>query len=884
MFVMPDLSKDKPASRLLTSMPNTALFGMVLLSATNAAAAPASDALKTFANNHCVRCHNTDTQKGKLDLQSVLADDMAKHTDVWQDVAGVLRHDEMPPEDEPQPTDAESKQVLWEIAEAFSDTPNASKTSESGDPGSFMTMIGSHCVSCHNPQDPNGKLDLESILQAPVSTHAATWEKVLLKIDARQMPPAGKRRPSEAGFTAMVDGLTQALDAAGHASPGTTDTFRRLNRTEYQNAIRDLLALDVDAQTLLPADESSHGFDNITVTNLSPALLTRYVSAAQKIARLAIGTPRTYPDAKTYRVKPDITQEGHVPGLPLGTRGGMVVTHNFPRDGEYEVAVRLMRDRDEKVEGLSGTHQLHVLVDKTAVAEFIVKRPKGGPVAFDDSQLVQRFDTTAGPHQLGVTFARNNRSLEETRRQPLNVHFNVHRHPRLAPAIYEVSITGPLVQKDDITQTPSRAKLFVATPESAGSEQAAAQAIIQDLVRRAYRGNVTKEDLAGPMAFYQQGYEEGGFDAGIESALAAVLVSPRFLFKIERTPANVNPGDMYPLNDFEIARRLALFLWSSIPDEPLLADAERGLMKDPKVLEKHVRRMLADERAMNLGANFSSQWLHLRNLDAKTPDARLFPDFDDNLRQAMRRETQLHFEAIVRQDLSVLDLIDADHTYLNERLAKHYGIPHIYGSRFRRVDLPEDSKRGGLFRQGSILTVTSYATRTSPVIRGNWILENILGAPAPPPPDDVPSLDAQKQISGSLTVRERLAKHRENPVCASCHDIMDPVGFALENFDAVGRWRYYESGAPVDASGGLPDGSTFTGVAGLEAGVLERPDLFVAAFTEKLMTFGLGRGMNYQDRPAIRQIVRQAADDDYHFSTIALGIVQSQSFLMRTAQ
>ena len=771
--------------------------------------------------------------------------------------------------------------------------PNVSPASEqaaSAHSETLVRMVEDYCIACHNPDDLEGDFDLESILDDPIADHAATWEQALLKIDSRQMPPVGKRRrPTESGFTQMAGHLAAALDHAGQHQAGTTDTLRRLNRTEYRNSIRDLLALEVDVATMLPPDESSHGFDNITVTGLPPALLTRYISAAQKISRLAVGTPRTTPDAKTYRVKPDITQESHVQGLPLGTRGGLKVTHNFPSNGEYEVAIRLMRDRDEKVEGLEGKHQLHVLLNKQSVAEFTVKRPKEGPVAFDDSQLIARFDAQAGPHDVGVTFARNERSLLETRRQPLNVHFNVHRHPRLNPAIYEVSITGPLPKAaadttaNTSSQTPSRAKIFTTTPEAAGGEPQAAEIIIRDLARRAYRGDVTATDLKGLLAFYEQGFAEGGFEAGIESALAAMLVSPRFLFKIEQTPAGINAGEIYALRDIELARRLALFIWSSIPDDALLTDAQQGNLQDPKVLEHHVRRMLADERALNLSNNFASQWLHLRNLDAITPDGRLFPDFDDNLRQAMRRETQLHFEAVVRDDRSVLDLIRADHTYLNERLAKHYQVPHIYGSRFRRVNLPKDSPRGGLFRQGSVLTVTSYATRTSPVIRGHWILENILGSPTPPPPEEVPALDAQKKIGANLSVRERLAQHRENPSCASCHNIMDPIGFALENFDAVGRWRDLENGKPVDASGGLPDGSRFEGVDGLEKSILKRPELFVAALTEKLMTYGLGRGIEYTDRPAIRQVVRQAATDDYQFSAIVLGIVQSKPFLMRTA-
>jgi len=761
----------------------------------------------------------------------------------------------------------------------------------------FELLVDRYCIACHNSVDEVGHLDLESVIKQNVAANSNTWEKAVGKIEARQMPPLDEDRPSDADYDALSHYVVARLDAAAakRPHPGRVDTFRRLNRTEYQNAIRDLLAVEIDAADLLPADESSHGFDHITVGDLSPGLLARYVQAAQQIARLAVGLPLQRPAATTYRIKADTTQEQHVPGLPLGTRGGGLFRHNFPAAGEYEVQVRLSRDRNDEVEGLHGTHQLEILLDGKRLAGLTVKRPKGGALAnFDDSQLRTRIEAPAGPHDLGATFVRQGASLEETKRQPLNVHFNLHRHPRLNPAIYEVSITGPLAAGAPLNKasetsqqagdTPSRRLIFLARPDADRDAESAARQVLTALARRAYRRPVDDADLNRLMAFFQKGHQRDGYEAGIESAIEALLTSPHFLLKIEREPDGAAHDTAYPISDIELASRLSFFLWSSIPDEPLLELAERGELRKPPVLEAQVKRMLADDKASNLATNFASQWLHLRNLASITPDGRLFPDFDDNLREAMRRETELHVREMVAKDRSVLDLIRTDHTYLNQRLARHYGIEHVYGSRFRRVELAEGSQRGGLLRQGSILTVTSYATRTSPVIRGNWVLKNLLGAPAPPPPENVPALEDQKVISEHLTVRERLSMHRAAASCARCHNLMDPVGFSLENFDAVGRWRQRDAGKPVDARGGLPDGSRFDGVEGLESAILKRPERFVTTTTEKLMTFALGRGVELYDGPAIRQIVREAAKHDYRFSAIVLGIARSTPFQMRSTR
>lgn len=756
----------------------------------------------------------------------------------------------------------------------------------------IVEAIDQYCVDCHNPIDTQGDLDLESILDQGVAKHPAVWEKVWRKLNTRQMPPSNRRlRPSEETYNQIVGELSQILDAAVTAqpNPGRTDTFRHLTRTEYQNAIRDLLAFEIDAATLLPPTESSHGFDHITVDSLSPALLTRYVSAAQRISKLAIGTGVSEPDGTTYRLPPDISQERHVQGLPLGTRGGLLVRHTFPRSGEYEIQVRLTRDRNEEVEGLSGVHQLEVLLDRERIAGFEIAKPRKKVANhFDDTKLRLRVHIEAGPKDIGVTFVDQGSPVQETRRKPLNVNYNFHRHPRLTPAVYQVSITGPYLDDDPAaraadtsTGTPSRRRIFSVYPDGQDAYEASARQILSRIARLAYRRAIDKSDIDRLMGFYKEHAQEKGFEAGIEAALGAILTSPHFLLKIERDPPDAESGQAYTISDFELASRLSFFLWASIPDDELLDAAERGELRRPNLLEEQVHRMLADDKAQTLATNFASQWLHLRNLDSITPDARLYPDFGENLRRAMRQETELLFMDMVANDRSIVSLLEADHTFLNERLAKHYGIPHVYGSRFRKVDLPEGSERGGLLRHGSVLTVTSYATRTSPVIRGNWVLENILGTPTPPPPDDVPTLESI--IGSDLTPRQRLVMHREDPACASCHRLMDPIGFSLEQFDAVGRWREMEEGAPVDAAGGLPSGERFSGVAGLEAGLVQRPDLFVDTFAEKLLIYAVARGVEYYDRPALRRIVKQARQDNFRFSAIVLGIIKSDPFQKRLA-
>jgi mono/diheme cytochrome c family protein len=749
--------------------------------------------------------------------------------------------------------------------------------------------IDRYCVGCHNDRIKTAGLALDTLDVERAGANAEAWEKVVRKLRGRMMPPPGRPRPDEAAYNSLASYLETSLDrsAATHPDPGRADTFRRLNRTEYQNAIRDLLSLDVDVSALLPKDDVSHGFDNVGAGELSPTLLERYLAAAQKVSRLAVGSPLPSPASHLVVLPADLTQEDHFDGLPLGTRGGTLVRHTFPLDGAYEIQIRLARDRNENVEGLTEPHQVELTLDGNRVQLFTVKpnrNQSGGYYADEavDKDLKIRIPMPAGPHELGVTFPRKTFALPETERQPLKAHFNMDRHPRIQPAVYSVSITGPF-DAGGAADTPSRRRLFTCRPSTASAEQNCARTILSTVARRAYRRPVTDVDLQGPLAFYKEARAEGGFDAGIEMALRAILASPEFLFRIERDPRNLAPNTAYRINDVDLASRLSFFLWSSVPDEELLGLAIGGKLKEPAVLERQVRRMLADPRSQALVTNFAGQWLYLRNLAAQNPDARMFPDFDDNLRQAFRQETEMFFDSIVKEDRSVLDLLRAKYTFVNERLARHYGIPNVYGSRFRRVTLGEDSVRGGLLGLGSILTVTSYANRTSPVLRGKWILENILGTPPPPPPPNVPPLT--DHTSGkALSMRERMAEHRVNAACSGCHQLMDPAGLSMENFDAIGRWRTRsEAGTAVDASGGLPDGSTFEGVAGLRNALLNRPELFVSTVTEKLLTYGLGRGVEYYDAPAVRAITRDAARNDYRFSSLVLGIASSSPFQMRRA-
>ena len=750
----------------------------------------------------------------------------------------------------------------------------------------LQPLLNQYCVVCHNDGVRTADLTLDRVDPANPSDAAGVWEAVIHKLRHRQMPPIGMPRPSEETYREAVATLSGALDleAEAHPDPGRTATFRRLTRAEYRNAIRDLLALDLDISQMLPKDETSGGFDNITVSELSPTLLEGYLGAARKISRLAVGGRHAAPGGETILVPVDLTQEGRLDGLPFGTRGGTAIPYTFPLDAEYEISIRLSRNRNEQVEGLREPHSLELSIDGERLELFSVTRPEGRDHSAVDQHLVARVPVKAGPHQIAATFLPKTAALIETERQPYQARFNMDRHPRSQPAVYSISVLGPYDAAGP-GDTPSRRRIFSCTAANESDQEPCAKEILSTLLRRAYRRPINDDDLAAPLRFFRQGCgDEGddqGFDAGIEMALRAILVNPQFLFRIERDPANASEGEAYRISDIELASRLSFFLWSSIPDDALLDAVEAGELSQPAELERQVKRMLADSRSQALVNNFAEQWLYLRNLESVSPDRRLFPDFDDNLRQSFRRETELLFESVMREDRSVLDLLRADYTFLNERLAKHYGIPHIYGDRFRRVKLGPESRRGGLLTQGSMLAVTSYANRTSPVIRGKWVLSNILGAPPPTPPPNVPPLAEKPKSGKALSVRERMSAHRTNPVCAGCHNVLDPVGFAFENYDAIGRWRTDEDGIEVDASGSLPNGTAFDGPAEFRDALLERPELFVSTVSEKLLTYAIGRGLAHNDAPAIRKIVREAARDDYKFSALVLEAVRSTPFQMR---
>jgi hypothetical protein len=778
--------------------------------------------------------------------------------------------------------------LLLSAPEKMSAQGDATSAGRSPAISSQRQFLDRYCATCHNDRLKTGGLSLDQVDVSKPGARPELWEKVVRKLHTGVMPPSNAPQPPQSDRLAMLTRLEASLDAAAAAqpNPGRTETLRRLNRTEYQNAIRDLLALDIDAASLLPADESGHGFDNVNVGDLSPTLLDRYISAASKVSRLAVGSTQSSLQSDTFLLPADLTQEDHLPGMPIGTRGGMSRSYAFAQDGEYVIQILLARDLANTVSGLreDRPHELLVLLDREVVATFTVQKPANGDDTLLDKDLTARVPVRAGSHDIGVTFVKVGSSLIDTARQPTQSRFNDRRHPRTAPAISQVSVTGPYGPRG-VDDTPSRRRLFVCRP--AGNDRAqedrCAGTILSTLMRRAYRRPVTNADVAGPMTFYREARAESGFDAGIAAAVTAVLTNPEFLFRVESDPQKLAANGVYRISALELASRLSFFLWSSIPDDELLDAAVRGRLTLPGELEKQARRMLTDRRSFNLATNFAGQWLRLRNIETVNPNASLYRDFDDNLRQAFRQETELFFDSVLREDRSVLTFIRADYTFLNERLAKHYGIPTVHGSRFRRVTLAPDSRRGGLLRQGSVLSVTSYATRTSPILRGVMVLSNIFGAPPSPPPPDVPALD-ESIVAANLPMRQRLAAHRTNAVCASCHRTIDPVGFSLENFDAIGQWRDTEAdGQPVDSLGALPGAAEHRGVTGLEDALLSRPELFATTLTENLLTFALGRGVEHYDAPAIRGIVRAAQQDGYRLSSLILGIVKSVPFQMRRA-
>ena len=782
----------------------------------------------------------------------------------------------------------------YRAAQVSHQTPADAKTSRA--------FLDQYCVGCHNSraaQPASDPVNLEKASLDDVISSAPTWERVLRKLSVRAMPPQGMKRPQEAEYAAFTTWLANSLDqawAARGASPGRY-VVHRLNRTEYGNAVRDLLAIDVDVTSLLPTDGADFGFDNIaTSLKTSPLLLDRFVTAAQQISTLAVGDPKEKPGTTEYSVSREFSQNRHVEGLPLGTRGGIIVRHVFPADGEYKLSGRLFRGVEEGYVGVEGNDTPNTFVI-TIDGEEVFSTTIGGPKDHEeqgksltetqpliDARMTGRVKVTAGPHDVGFTWRDRPFERQDVWQPALRDSQEVHMVggiPKLRTALIEgpYNVTG-------VSSTPSRERVFICRPATASEEKGCAERILTNLTRRAYRRPVTSTDLEAPMSFYEQARKNGeSFDEGIRSGLARVLSSTSFLYRVESDPAGIRPGAAHPVSDVDLASRLSFFLWSSIPDERLLNLAASGRLRQPGVLAGEVKRMIADRRADALVSNFTGQWLQLRNIEAKvTPDLLMFPDFDDNIRKGFRRETEMLFGYILRNERSALELMSADYTFVNERLAKHYGIPGVYGERFREVKLT-DPNRFGLLGHGSILSMTAIATRTSPVFRGKYILSTFLDTPPLPPPPNVPSLDESNKGADSApkSVRDQLELHRQNPVCAGCHKVIDPPGFALENFDSVGKWRdAMPNGAKIDTNGVLADGTKVDGPMALRQAILSRPEAFATVITGRMMIYALGRGLEPSDMPVVRRIVKQAGKNGYRLSTIVSEIIESAPFQMRT--
>jgi mono/diheme cytochrome c family protein len=778
-------------------------------------------------------------------------------------------------------------------------------------------LLDQYCVTCHNQRLKSGNLALDTPDVAKAGAEPEVWERVIRKLRLNAMPPPGRPRPDAARTEAFVSFLKTEIDraAASSPNPGRVDTFHRLNRAEYKNAVRDLLLVDADVASLLPADDSDrHGFDNAaSMLSVSPVLIERYLSAAKKISRIAVGmasggSSRDTYQAIIYEVPDDLSNASDE--LPFGSRGGVAVRHTFPVDAEYEISVRLRRNGYDYIVGSAEPHQIEIRVDGKRVESFTVGGDyKGTPaplgfagnlpgsadweryVTTYDEKLKVRVPITAGARVVGVSFVSRSTKPEGIRQKPETVWSQslTWDNPYGNPAVENIKIDGPY-NVSGVSDTPSRRRIFICRPAetqgagAAGDESACARKILAQVARRAYRRPVTDAEVDTLVGFFNAGSSKG-FDAGIELALERILTDPNFLFRVERDPATVAAGAAYRVSDLSLASRLAFFLWSSIPDDQLLDLAVRGKLHEPATLAQQVQRMVADPKASALVQNFAGQWLQLRNIEGVAPNDRTFPEFDELLRRAMRRETELFVESNMREDRSLLELLTANYSFVNGRLARHYKIPNIYGEQFRRVTLDEGTNRGGLLGQGSLLTLTSYPTRTSPVLRGKWVLENLLGSPPPPPPPNVPGLPERGEGGKPASVRERLEQHRRDAVCASCHAQMDPLGFALESFDGVGKFRRVtEAGAPVDAKGAFPTGGEFEGLAGLRSFILGHREAFVETVIEKLLAYALGREIETHDLPTVRKIQQGARSADYRWSSVILGIVTSPPFQMRTAR
>ncbi|MGK0296700.1 MAG: hypothetical protein ACI9XC_000292 [Gammaproteobacteria bacterium] len=737
-------------------------------------------------------------------------------------------------------------------------------------------LIQTYCVTCHNENLRTANLLLDAAVGDPIDQLPATWEKVARRLKARSMPPQGMPRPNEDDYMFLIGYLESELDrtAAANPNPGRP-VPHRLNRAEYANAVRDILALDIEVDNLLPSDAASgHGFDNIAdVLTLSPVLMERYLTAARTISRLAVGDPK-YPSViETYLIPNNFQQQARVSDeLPFATRGGTAISHHFPVDGEYDLRIHLksipVGIYAGKLVGFTKPKQLEIRVDGEKVGHFSI----GGEYSSEDT-LELRVPIKAGRRTVGITYLRDRAKDELISRDRKDGSVG-------DGGISLVEVEGP-IKLTGVGDTPSRRKIFSCHPENTRDEITCAKEIISNLVYLAYRRPVVDDDVELLMALYQSGRKQGDFNAAIGTAVQGIFISPEFLFRVERDPGNVKPGSAFPVNDLDLASRLSFFLWSSVPDESLLELATKGKLSEPKVLEQQVQRMIQDPRSHAMVENFASQWLHVRNLDLLSPpDPEVFPKYTANLKTAFKKEIELLFDSVIREDRSILDFLSSDYSFLNESLAKHYGIKGVHGNHFRRVILTDES-RWGLLGKGSVLTVTSYATRTSPTLRGKWVLENILGTPPPPPPPDIPSLKEDPQTK-KLSMRERMAMHRNNPVCANCHSLMDPLGLALENFDAIGSFRKVNADQTIiDASGVLPNGTEFNGPAQLREALWQGREQFAGTFVERILTYALGRGLEYYDMPAVRKIMREAAKEEYRWSSIVMQVVESQPFQMR---
>jgi hypothetical protein len=782
-------------------------------------------------------------------------------------------------------------------------------------PPDDRALVTKYCAPCHSARVHAGSLVLDDLDPAHAADAADIWEKVAHKLRAGAMPPAGRPRPDRSDALAFVGRLESSLDAAALARPARGPAaVRRLSRAEYGNAVHDLLAADVDVRTLLPPDDQNHGFENIAdALSMSPTLLERYLSAARRVAQLAVGDPETRPVMQSFAVPNSLVQDDWMgEDLPFGSRGGYAVRYWFPLDGEYLVRVRLRREVYGYIRGLGRPHTLDIRLDGARVRTFTVGRRwdkgvappasyAGNTIATPewedytqhaDEGLEVRFTARAGVHAVSVSFDSDGMIPEGVLGPQVDMTAFSYSSDEMQdgnPAVASLVIGGPFTPAG-AGETPSRRRIFICHPETERADDQArcAEKIVSTLARRAFRRSVTGDDVQSLLSFYESGRQDGGFEAGIRAVLERVLADPEFLFRVERpsrTPSQAQHSD-----DLALASRLSFFLWSSIPDDELMDVAARGALKDRAVLQRQVRRMLADPRSSRFVENSLAQWLQVRSIRNVVPDTATFPEFDENLRESMLEETKLFLASQLREDRGVIDLVEANYTFVNERLARHYGVPNVYGQEFRRVTF-NDGSRGGLLGQGSILTVTSYANRTSPVLRGKWLLENVLGTPPPPPPANVPSLKDDRQDGQVKSVRERLEQHRKNPVCATCHSVIDPLGFALENFDGIGRWRTrnegstpYIAGLPIDTSGQMADGTKLDGPTGLRRMLLDRKEQFVETVVEKVLTSALGREVVPSDMPAVRKIMRGAAPSDYHWSSVVLNIVESVPFQLGSAQ